>query len=224
MSIRIEESGADSPQTVDEARGAVERSRQRISSTLDELEGRIVEKKHEIQQRADVLRPVREQIATRPFTAVAVGVGVGALLGSLGGGDDEYSRRRSGRISGRALSDEDRTELLEWRRARRKRLRAAMRRSRHEHDHDHERDDQHDDDGDSRFDALKHQLMGAVTSAITTALTRRVRRLAADNMNSVVDNVFGGDSGHDRHRGDGRPAGGGATASTGRYAERESYP
>ena len=45
MSSRIEDVAVD-PQTVDEAKDAVERSRQRISTTLDALEDRIVEKKH----------------------------------------------------------------------------------------------------------------------------------------------------------------------------------
>ena len=162
MSSRVE-AVETSPRTVDEARDAVERSRQRISTTLDALEDRIVEKKHEIQDRVDVLRPVREQIGQRPFTAVAVAVGVGALLGSLGGGEDEKeSRSRRGR--GR-LSEDDREELREWRKMRRERLEA--RRSSHEDG----------DDGGSRLDALKHQLTGAVTSAISTALAAKVREM-----------------------------------------------
>jgi ElaB/YqjD/DUF883 family membrane-anchored ribosome-binding protein len=172
MSTRTE-STADEPRTVGEARDAVERSRQRISSTLDQLEDRIVEKKHEIRERVDVLRPVREQIAERPFTALAVAAGVGALLGSIGGGaddDDGHSHSRSGRVRGHSLSDDDRRELREWRRARKQRLRARL------------HDDADDDRGSSRFDALKHQLMGAVTSAITTAVTKRVRQLAMDNI------------------------------------------
>lgn len=165
MSSRVEEV-ATSPRTVDEARDAVERSRQRISSTLDALEDRIVEKKHEIQDRVDVLRPVRDQIQQRPFTAVAVAVGVGALLGSLGGGDDEEEERTSRR--GRKTGGEERAELREWRRARRERLEARAR--------THGNDE--DDEGSSRFDALKHQLAGAVTSAISTALAAKVREMA----------------------------------------------
>jgi ElaB/YqjD/DUF883 family membrane-anchored ribosome-binding protein len=191
METKIQETAGD-PQTVDEARHAVEKSRQRISSTLDALEDRIVEKKHEIRERVDVLRPVRDQIAVRPFTAVAVAAGVGALLGSLGGSDDdEHRHSRSGRVRGRALSDDDRSELREWRKARRERLRARI-----STDHDE------DDDGrdTSRFDALKHQLMGAVTTAVTTAVTKRVRRMAMDNINGLI----GGDDGarqREGHRG-----------------------
>jgi ElaB/YqjD/DUF883 family membrane-anchored ribosome-binding protein len=192
MDIRIDETAAE-PQTVDEARDAVERSRQRISSTLDQLEGRIVEKKHELQDRADVLRPVRERIAERPFTAVVVAAGVGALLGSLGGGDGDEDRSkhrhaRSGRVRGE-MSDSDRRELREWRKARKERLRSTLDR--------HRDDSSRDSESGSRFDGLKHQLMGAVTAAITTAVTKRVRSLAMDN----IGNLLGGDeSRHDRGR------------------------
>jgi ElaB/YqjD/DUF883 family membrane-anchored ribosome-binding protein len=180
MSSRIEES-TDSPQTVEEARDAIERSRHRISTTLDQLETRIVEKKHEIQDRVDVLRPAREQVSARPFTAVAVAFGVGAFLGALGGGsDDSDTRRRSGRgRTGSALSAADRQELREWRRARRDRLRSSR--------DSRDGGDTHDDD-DSRFDALKHQLMGAVTSAITSAVTARLRSFAR---NSIVGDGHG---------------------------------
>jgi ElaB/YqjD/DUF883 family membrane-anchored ribosome-binding protein len=161
MSSSMEDVAVE-PRTVDEARDAVERSRQRISSTLDALEGRIVEKKHEIQNRVDVLRPVRDQVERRPFTAVAVAVGVGALLGSIGGRGTEDEERQGRRDGKGRLSEDDRTELREWRRMRRERLQA---RSRHEHD----------DDGSSRFDALKNQLAGAVTSAIGAVVTAKVR-------------------------------------------------
>lgn len=188
MSSRMEEA-AGSPQTVEEAREAVERSRQRISSTLDALEDRIVEKKHELKEKADVLRPVRDQITARPFTAVAVGVGVGALLGSLGGGDDDRGthRSRSGRERGRTISDDDRDELRQWRRARRQRLQAVSRQR-------HERDD-HDED-ESRFTGLRSQLMGAVTSAITAAVTSRVKQYARENLAQLTGN--GRDGGRDR--------------------------
>jgi len=212
MSIRIEEKGAESPQTVDEARDAVARSRERISSTLDALEDRIVEKKHEIQDRVDVLRPVREQIAERPLTAVMAGLAVGALLGALGGGDDdEYTRRRSGRISGHALDDDERDELKQWRRQRRQRLRAKVRRTSLDGEWPESgrsrgrsggrsrsrqfKQEDRDDRGDSRFDALKHQLLGAITSAVTTAITTRLRRMVMDNVNSAVDSATGSSRG-----------------------------
>lgn len=168
MSSRIEDVAVE-PQTVDEAKDAVERSRQRISTTLDELEDRIVEKKHAMQDRMDVLRPVREQVVQRPFTAVAVALGAGALLGSLVGGDEEEREAAvsSSRRRGSGLSDHERAELREWRRMRRDRLRSRTGRS-------HERDD----DGGSRLESLKHQLAGAVTSAIGAAVTARLKEFS----------------------------------------------
>ncbi|HSJ09749.1 MAG TPA: hypothetical protein VK928_07530 [Longimicrobiales bacterium] len=169
MSSNIE-SAEVAPQTVDEARHAVERSRQRISTTLDQLEEKIVEKKHELQDRADVLRPVREQVRERPFTAVAVGLGVGAVLGSLGGRDGDGSGDRGSRGGKRdtGLSRDERKELREWRRHRRDRLetRLGARDGKDAHD-----------DGPGRLDAVKNQLMGAITSAIGAAVTAKVREL-----------------------------------------------
>jgi ElaB/YqjD/DUF883 family membrane-anchored ribosome-binding protein len=236
MSIRIEEEGTDTPQTVDEARDAVQRSRQRISSTLDALEERIVEKKHEIQDRADVMRPVREQIAGRPFTAVFAGLALGAFLGSLGGRDEEeHVHRRSGRLSGQELGEGDREELRQWRRERKQRLRARMRRQRGGRPGElrAHREDFRDDKGDdSRFDALKHQLLGALTSAVTAAVTTRLRRMAMDGVGGIMDNVMGSE---EREGGRGRERGswsdedlsrhsGRRPATEGSRGERESYP
>src|SRR5688572_13248542 len=162
--MAIEEGGVE-PQTVDQARDAVERSRERISRTLDRLEDRIVEKKHELQDKADVFRPVKTQVRSRPLTAVAVAVGLGALLGSLGGGHEDADRGRHGKAH--ALTDDERRELREWRRHRRERLRALAR----DHEPEPRRPRRH---STSRFDSLKGQLIGAATTAITAAITSRV--------------------------------------------------
>jgi len=163
MSSRIEDVAVD-PQTVDEAKDAVERSRQRISTTLDALEDRIVEKKHAMQDRMDVLRPVRDQVTQRPFMAVAVALGVGALLGSLGGSADDVAEPRAGR-GRQQLSDRDRRE---WRRLRRDRLRARGGAA------------GHDDDSGARLDSLKRQLAGAVTTAIGAAVTARLKEFSGE--------------------------------------------
>ena len=54
------------PQDVGDARRAVEESRERLAGTLDELETKLVEKKHEIADRVNVLRPVQKQVRSRP--------------------------------------------------------------------------------------------------------------------------------------------------------------
>ena len=169
---------AGEPRTVDEARDAVERSRQRIASTLDALEDRIVEKKHELQQKADVLRPVREQVVQRPFTAVALAVGVGALLGTMGGSDaDDAPRSRSGgrHRDGGYLSAAERKERREWRKQRHERWENRNRQR--------EREEEDERRGPSSFDNLKNQLMGAVTTAIGAAVTAKVRDLTGTSNN-----------------------------------------
>jgi len=166
MDSRTEEQ--TKPRTVDEARSAVEQSRQRISNTLDALEDRIVEKKQALQDKADVLRPVREQVEQRPFTVLAVAIGVGALLGSLGGEGDRNSRKRSKDAEG-SLSEDDRAELREWRAHRRERLDSLRR------DHEGDRHER----GNSRLTSMKDQLMGAVTTAIGAAVTAKVKSLTS---------------------------------------------
>lgn len=161
MSSRME-SAVGEPQTVDEARHAVERSRERISSTLDELEDRIVEKKHSLQGRMNMLRPVKEQVRTRPFTAVAVALGTGVLLGSLGGGEEKRRWRRHGVSLREELSDDERRDLREWRRERHERLRSWQAR----------------EDGESKFAEVRHQLMGLAATAMKNAISSRVRNYA----------------------------------------------
>jgi ElaB/YqjD/DUF883 family membrane-anchored ribosome-binding protein len=162
------EQGEVEPQTVGEARDAVERSRERISRTLDKLEDRIVEKKHELQEKADVFRPVKTQVRHRPLTAVAVAVGVGALLGSIGGGAARSRRRQRGKSQ--ILSDDERRELREWRQQRRERLHALARGD--------EPSSRRASRRGSRLGNLKGQLIGAATSALTAAITSRVKDFA----------------------------------------------
>ena len=79
------------PRSVPEARLAVEMSRARMVDTLDTIEQRIISKKQEIGDRLDVLRPVREQVRARPWSTLAIAVGVGAVTGLL----NVFLRRRS---------------------------------------------------------------------------------------------------------------------------------
>ncbi len=80
------------PRSVDDAREAIEQTRERISATLDEIETRIDATKQELRRRADVLRPVRERIGASPWTALAIGAGAGLALGLLTGGSDDDSQ------------------------------------------------------------------------------------------------------------------------------------
>jgi len=73
----------DHPQTVEEARRAVEASRDRMADTLEAIEDRLVSKKQQIENRMDVMRPVKDKVRARPWPALAVAFGVGVLLWRL---------------------------------------------------------------------------------------------------------------------------------------------
>jgi hypothetical protein len=69
-----------------DAKEEIQATRARISDTIDEIEGKILQKKERIEERLDVLAPVRE----RPFRVLGAVFGVGLALGLLtGGGRDE---------------------------------------------------------------------------------------------------------------------------------------
>jgi hypothetical protein len=70
----------------DAVRDEIERTRQRMSSTIDQIEGALQRKKGEIQEKLDVVAPIRE----RPWVFAAGVFGTGLVLGLLtGGGDDD---------------------------------------------------------------------------------------------------------------------------------------
>jgi ElaB/YqjD/DUF883 family membrane-anchored ribosome-binding protein len=72
---------ADDPQAV---RSEIENTRERMSSTIDEIENVLARKKERLQDRLDVLSPIRE----RPLPATGIAFGVGLALGLLTGGGD----------------------------------------------------------------------------------------------------------------------------------------
>lgn len=86
---------ADDPEAV---RSEIESTRERMSSTIDEIESVLARKKEALQDKLDVLSPVRE----RPLQATGIAFGVGLALGLLTGGggddsddDDRYPRAQS---------------------------------------------------------------------------------------------------------------------------------
>ena len=71
------------PRTVEQARRDIEESRERMADTLGEIEHRLLTKKQQIEDRMDVLRPVKERVRSKPWVSLAVAFGVGAVLWKL---------------------------------------------------------------------------------------------------------------------------------------------
>jgi ElaB/YqjD/DUF883 family membrane-anchored ribosome-binding protein len=79
---------ADDPEAV---RSEIENTRERMSSTIDEIENVLARKKERLQDKLDVLSPIRD----RPLPATGIAFGVGLALGLLtgGGGDSDDDDR-----------------------------------------------------------------------------------------------------------------------------------
>ncbi len=100
--MRDETNGRPATRTPEQERAEIEVTRARMSETIDEIEDALVRKKASIQDRMDVLAPVREQ----PMQSLGIALGAGLLLGFLTGGrkrsdvemdgpDEEFWERRS---------------------------------------------------------------------------------------------------------------------------------
>jgi ElaB/YqjD/DUF883 family membrane-anchored ribosome-binding protein len=76
------------PETPEAARAEIERTRERISGTLDEIEVAILRKKQRLQEQVDVRARIRE----RPMEAAGVVLGLGLLIGFLTGGGEKKAR------------------------------------------------------------------------------------------------------------------------------------
>lgn len=95
---------ADDPEA---ARAEIEMTRARMSETIDDIEDALLRKKARIQDRMDVLAPVRE----RPIPSAAIALGAGLVLGLLTGGGGDEEDDRDLRLT-RASRDEFDDELI----------------------------------------------------------------------------------------------------------------
>jgi ElaB/YqjD/DUF883 family membrane-anchored ribosome-binding protein len=91
------------PDDPERAREEIRRTRQRMSGTIDEIEGLLVQRKEEVKAQLDVAARFR----ANPLPALGVVLGAGLLLGLLTGGSDDDDRRE------RDLEDGD--PALGWR-------------------------------------------------------------------------------------------------------------
>jgi ElaB/YqjD/DUF883 family membrane-anchored ribosome-binding protein len=98
-----EEAGAGTPGMVaatddpDTVRSEIERTRARMSSTIDEIEVALTRKRAEIEQKLDLTAPVRQKVRDNPWPAVGAVFAAGLVLGYLTGGDGEDEDRRLSR-------------------------------------------------------------------------------------------------------------------------------
>lgn len=114
------------PEDPEAARAEIERTRARMSATIDELEVVLIEQKEKLRERLDFAARVREN----PTKAAGIVFGVGLLLGFLTGGGDEDEEEdelaleqaaaaaalwetRARRLLGIARAQEDEIESLE---------------------------------------------------------------------------------------------------------------
>ncbi len=106
------------PRNTDDARDEIERTRARMSETIDEIEETLLRKRDDIRERLDVGARLRD----RPLAAVGVALGAGLLLGLLTGGagsdkrrEREENERREREEDERRARDDEREELWEQR-------------------------------------------------------------------------------------------------------------
>jgi ElaB/YqjD/DUF883 family membrane-anchored ribosome-binding protein len=152
------------PNTVEQARAEVARSRARISDTLDELEDRLVDKQHALREKLDVKKRLNDIIEKRPLVAVGAVAGLGFLLGLIGG--------RGGTDAG--MDDDEREELRELLREARANGDTPSISVGRSHP--------------SFWQETRAQLVGALTAALVTAVAERLRPHGEAGATSTVDN------------------------------------
>jgi hypothetical protein len=77
-------SGNGRPSDPDEMRQEIDRTRQRISFTLDSIEDQLVRRKQEVWAKA-TFQPVRRAIAREPWRSMAIAFAVGYIVAAIRG-------------------------------------------------------------------------------------------------------------------------------------------
>jgi ElaB/YqjD/DUF883 family membrane-anchored ribosome-binding protein len=174
--------GSEGPVVID-AKEEIQATRSRISDTIDEIEGKILEKKERIEERLDVLAPVRE----RPLRVLGAVFGAGLALGLLtGGGHDEDEEARHEDDGG---EDDRREELAKLWEGRARRLLRIAREQEEEIEELRARlgrrsagaalvEEGEEDEGDSTMDRLRGYLAEHLSGLATEAVQQLLRRVA----------------------------------------------
>jgi ElaB/YqjD/DUF883 family membrane-anchored ribosome-binding protein len=160
------------------ARAEIEMTRSRMSETIDEIEDRLIEKRERLQDRMDVLAPVREN----PLPSVGIALGAGLLFGLLTGGGDDYREdahehwedrsdtweTRARRLLAIAREQEEEIEALSQGRA------VPIH---EEWDDDEEWDEAEYEEEESPFSGLRDTLEERITGFIGEAVRQMVGRM-----------------------------------------------
>lgn len=71
------------------ARMQIEQTRARMSDTIDQIEGALLRKKENLEEKLDVMAPVRRKARENPYPIIGGVFLAGLILGLLTGGDDD---------------------------------------------------------------------------------------------------------------------------------------
>jgi ElaB/YqjD/DUF883 family membrane-anchored ribosome-binding protein len=156
------------PEDPEAARAQIEQTRERMSQTIDEIEDALLRKKARIQDRLDILSPIRDN----PLPAVGAVFAGGLILGLLtGGGDDEEPElgEAAGLLGAAAAARlrSGRDDAADFWEDRSKRLRKAGRKGRKKLEHLRDRaEERYEDEGG--VGGIVETLAASVVSALAT--------------------------------------------------------
>ncbi|HEX8694892.1 MAG TPA: hypothetical protein VF746_20865 [Longimicrobium sp.] len=176
-----ERAGRGTPGTVaassdpDVVRDEIERTRARMSETIDTIEEVLLRKKERLEERLDVAAPVRERVREQPWLYVGGTFAAGLALGLLTGGGDDEDHRRAVPTMEIGLDTDDGTEHSEdrgwkrrakkWEKRARKLQKASLR---HEEEIRTLRGGaEEEEEGGGLFGAVSAGLSGAVAGVVS---------------------------------------------------------
>jgi ElaB/YqjD/DUF883 family membrane-anchored ribosome-binding protein len=99
------------------ARMQIEQTRARMSDTIDQIEGALLRKKEDLQEKMDVMAPVRRKARENPWPIIGGVFAAGLLLGLLTGGDDDDDEEKGPQPAVRRFAadfDRERAHGYHW--------------------------------------------------------------------------------------------------------------
>lgn len=101
----------------DLARMQIEQTRARMSDTIDQIEGALLRKKENIEEKLDVMAPVRRKARENPYPIIGGVFLAGLILGLLTGGDDDEDDEKGPKPAVRRFAadfDRERAHGYHW--------------------------------------------------------------------------------------------------------------